>query len=201
MASIQATTGIGSVKMSSSPKNVRVFSIGAFRVGLLSTRKKCFQRLVVKSANVVPKVDFHVVFPKYTGTEVVLNGSKHLILKEDDIVGIVKNEDIKDLKLLNKFKVTELESKTDGGLLLTKAAERIHCDGPTLADLINMHGTTTVAFGMGIMLGIPGLMVAFIIYLIFCIICDIKAIFRLRKEDELVDKLVVSILQFQVYQF
>lgn len=29
------------------------------------------------------------------------NGEKHLILKEDDIVGLLETEDIKDLKPLN----------------------------------------------------------------------------------------------------
>lgn len=42
-----------------------------------------------------------VVYSKYAGTEVEFNGSNHLILKEDDIVGILETEDVKDLKPLN----------------------------------------------------------------------------------------------------
>lgn len=42
-----------------------------------------------------------VVYSKYAGTEVEFNGSNHLILKEDDIVGILESEDIKELKPLN----------------------------------------------------------------------------------------------------
>lgn len=42
-----------------------------------------------------------VVYSKYAGTEVEFNGSKHLILKDDDIVGILETDDIKDLKPLN----------------------------------------------------------------------------------------------------
>lgn len=54
------------------------------------------------------------------------NGSSHLILKEDDIVGVLETDDIKDLKLLNDrvlIKVAEAEGKTAGGLLLTEATK------------------------------------------------------------------------------
>ena len=42
-----------------------------------------------------------VVYSKYAGTEVEFNGSNHLILKEDDIVGILETDDVKDMKPLN----------------------------------------------------------------------------------------------------
>lgn len=42
-----------------------------------------------------------VVYSKYAGTEVEFNGTKHLIVKDDDIVGILETDDIKDLKPLN----------------------------------------------------------------------------------------------------
>ena len=41
------------------------------------------------------------MYSKYAGTEVEFDGSSHLILKEDDIVGILETDDIKDLKPLN----------------------------------------------------------------------------------------------------
>lgn len=41
------------------------------------------------------------MYSKYAGTEVEFNGSNHLILKEDDIVGILDTDDAKDLKPLN----------------------------------------------------------------------------------------------------
>lgn len=41
------------------------------------------------------------MYSKYAGTEVEFNGTKHLILKDDDIVGILETDDIKDLKPLN----------------------------------------------------------------------------------------------------
>lgn len=42
-----------------------------------------------------------VVYSKYAGTELEFNGINHLILKEDDIVGILETDDVKDLKPLN----------------------------------------------------------------------------------------------------
>lgn len=47
------------------------------------------------------KVGTQVVYSKYAGTEIEFSGSKHLLLKEDDIVGILDSDDIKDLKPLN----------------------------------------------------------------------------------------------------
>lgn len=42
-----------------------------------------------------------MVYSKYAGTEVEFNGANHLILKEDDIIGILETDDVKDLKPLN----------------------------------------------------------------------------------------------------
>lgn len=42
-----------------------------------------------------------VVYSKYAGTEVEFNGSKHLILQDDDIVGILETDEVKDLKPLS----------------------------------------------------------------------------------------------------
>ncbi|XP_068314494.1 20 kDa chaperonin, chloroplastic-like [Pyrus communis] len=67
-----------------------------------------------------------VVYSKYAGTEVEFNAAKHLILKDDDIIGILETEDVKDLKPLNDrvlIKVAEAEEKTSGGLLLTEASK------------------------------------------------------------------------------
>ncbi|CAL9181362.1 unnamed protein product [Musa acuminata subsp. burmannicoides] len=67
-----------------------------------------------------------VVYMKYAGTELEFNGSNHVLLKENDILGILETDDIKDLKPLNDrvlIKVAEAEEKTAGGLLLTEAAK------------------------------------------------------------------------------
>ncbi|XP_004287661.1 PREDICTED: 20 kDa chaperonin, chloroplastic [Fragaria vesca subsp. vesca] len=76
-----------------------------------------------------------VVYSKYAGTEVEFNGTKHLILKDDDIVGILETDDIKDLKPLNDrvlIKVAEAEQKTAGGLLLTEASK----EKPSIGEVI-----------------------------------------------------------------
>ncbi|MCH88337.1 GroES chaperonin, partial [Trifolium medium] len=67
-----------------------------------------------------------VVYSKYAGTEVDFNGEKHLILKDDDIVGILETDDIKDLKPLNDrvlIQIEKAEEKTAGGLFLTQATK------------------------------------------------------------------------------
>ncbi|XP_022732354.1 20 kDa chaperonin, chloroplastic-like isoform X2 [Durio zibethinus] len=72
------------------------------------------------------KTGAQVIYSKYAGTEVEFNDSNHLILKEDDIVGILETDDIKDLKPLNDtvfIKVAKAEEKTAGGLWLTQASK------------------------------------------------------------------------------
>ena len=41
------------------------------------------------------------MYSKYVGTELEFNGSKHLLLKDNDIVGILETNDAKELKPLN----------------------------------------------------------------------------------------------------
>ncbi|XP_050275394.1 20 kDa chaperonin, chloroplastic [Quercus robur] len=82
------------------------------------------------------KTGTQVVYSKYAGTELDFNGSKHLILKDDDIVGILETDDVKDLKPLNDrvlIKVAEAEQKTAGGLLLTEAAKEKPSIGTVIA--------------------------------------------------------------------
>ena len=77
-----------------------------------------------------------IVYSKYAGTEVEFNGLSHLILKEDDIVGILETDDVKDLKPLNDrvlIKVEEAEETTAGGLLLTQATKEKPSIGTVIA--------------------------------------------------------------------
>ncbi|KAH0706918.1 hypothetical protein KY289_011994 [Solanum tuberosum] len=84
-------------------------------------------RLIGKSkVEISVKTGTQVLYSKYVGTEVQFDGSKHLILKEDDIVGILETEDIKDLQPLNDrvlIKVAEAEEKTAGGLFLSESSK------------------------------------------------------------------------------
>ncbi|TVU28896.1 hypothetical protein EJB05_20434 [Eragrostis curvula] len=82
------------------------------------------------------QVGAQVVYSKYAGTEVELNDSNHLILKEDDIIGILETDDVKDMKPLNDrvlIKVAEAEDKTPGGLLLTETAKEKPSIGTVVA--------------------------------------------------------------------
>eukprot|EP00262_Sarcandra_glabra_P013507 TRINITY_DN375_c0_g1_i1.p1 TRINITY_DN375_c0_g1~~TRINITY_DN375_c0_g1_i1.p1 ORF type:complete len:254 (-),score=48.91 TRINITY_DN375_c0_g1_i1:440-1201(-) len=77
-----------------------------------------------------------VVYSKYAGTELEFNGSNHLLLKEDDIVGVLETDDIKDLMPLNDrvlIKVAEIEETTAGGLLLATAAKEKPSTGTVIA--------------------------------------------------------------------
>ncbi|KAF3963622.1 hypothetical protein CMV_012017 [Castanea mollissima] len=81
------------------------------------------------------KIGTQIVYSKYAGTELEFNGSKHLILKDDDIVGIFETDDAKELKPLNDrvlIKVAKAEEKTVGGLLLTKVTK----DKPSIGTVI-----------------------------------------------------------------
>ncbi|KAK9989851.1 hypothetical protein SO802_030090 [Lithocarpus litseifolius] len=72
------------------------------------------------------KIGTQIVYSKHTGTELEFNGSKHLILKDDDIVGILESDDANELKPLNDrvlIKVSEAEEKTAGALLPTKVTK------------------------------------------------------------------------------
>ncbi|CAH9118868.1 unnamed protein product [Cuscuta europaea] len=82
------------------------------------------------------KTGTKVVYSKYAGTEVEFDGASHLILKEDDIVGILDTEDVSDMKPLNDrvlIKVAEAEQKTAGGLLLTEASKEKPSIGTVVA--------------------------------------------------------------------
>jgi len=82
------------------------------------------------------KTGTQVVYSKYAGTEVEFDGTNHLILKEDDIVGILESDDVKDMKPLNDrvlIKVAEAEEKTAGGLLLTEASKEKPSIGTVVA--------------------------------------------------------------------
>ena len=106
------------------------------------------------------KTGAQVVYSKYAGTELEFNGSNHLILKEDDIVGILETDDAKDLQPLNDrvlIKVAEAEEKTAGGLLLTEGSKEkpsigtVIAVGPGHLDEEGKRKPLTVAVGNNVM--------------------------------------------------
>ncbi|CAD6242078.1 unnamed protein product [Miscanthus lutarioriparius] len=89
-----------------------------------------------KKVDVSIQVGAQVVYSKYAGTEVELNDHNHLVLKEDDIIGILETDDVKDMKPLNDrvlIKVAEAEDKTPGGLLLTETTKEKPSIGTVVA--------------------------------------------------------------------
>ncbi|CAL4885627.1 unnamed protein product [Urochloa decumbens] len=89
-----------------------------------------------KKVDVSIQVGAQVVYSKYAGTEVELNDYNHLVLKEDDIIGILETDDVKDMKPLNDrvlIKVAEAEDKTPGGLLLTETTKEKPSTGTVVA--------------------------------------------------------------------
>eukprot|EP00245_Coleochaete_scutata_P015921 TRINITY_DN725_c0_g1_i1.p1 TRINITY_DN725_c0_g1~~TRINITY_DN725_c0_g1_i1.p1 ORF type:complete len:252 (+),score=74.34 TRINITY_DN725_c0_g1_i1:145-900(+) len=67
-----------------------------------------------------------VVYSKYAGTEVEFDNADHVLLKEEDVIGLLATDDVKDLKPLSDrvlVKVAEAEEKTAGGVLLTDSAK------------------------------------------------------------------------------
>ncbi|KAH7683676.1 GroES chaperonin family protein, partial [Dioscorea alata] len=63
------------------------------------------------------------------------DGSSHILLKEDDIVGILDSDDVKDLLPPSDrvfIKIAQAEGRTTGGLILTEASK----EKPTIAMVI-----------------------------------------------------------------
>lgn len=71
-----------------------------------------------------------VVYSKYAGTEVEMSGKGHVLLKEEDVIGVLAggSDDISTLKPLGDrvlIRQAAAEDKTAGGVLLTaEAAEK-----------------------------------------------------------------------------
>jgi chaperonin GroES len=76
-----------------------------------------------------------VVYSKYAGTEVELQGAPHIILKEDDVIGLLGEDDISALRPLQDrvlLEVVEAADQTSGGLMLTEAAK----EKPTIGKVV-----------------------------------------------------------------
>ena len=82
------------------------------------------------------QVGANIVYSNCSGIEIEFNRVNHLLVKEDDINGVLDTDDIKDLKPLNDrvlIKVAEAEQKTAGGLLLTKSGKEKPSIGTIIA--------------------------------------------------------------------
>ncbi len=101
-----------------------------------SAQKKPTQGDIVSTSSSSVSSGDRVVYSKYAGTEVELDGAPHIILKEDDVIGVLKgSEDISSLSPLQDrilIEVEEAKDTTSGGLLLTEASK----DKPTIGKVV-----------------------------------------------------------------
>jgi chaperonin GroES len=72
------------------------------------------------------KVGDKIIYSKYAGTEIELQGTSHMLLKEDDVIGLMPGSDVSQLQPLQDrvlIQVMEADDTTSGGLLLTEGAK------------------------------------------------------------------------------
>ena len=68
----------------------------------------------------------NVLFGKYAGAEINLGGAGHMLLKEDDCIGIMAGDDASKLQPLGDrvlIRLDKAEKKSAGGILLTAASQ------------------------------------------------------------------------------
>lgn len=76
-----------------------------------------------------------VVYSKYAGTEISVQEAEHIILKEDDVIGVLEGEDVSAMQPLQDrllVRVAEAADQTAGGVYLTEASK----DQPTLGVVV-----------------------------------------------------------------
>jgi len=122
-----------------------------------SAQKRPTQGDVVNSSGAGLSSGDRVVYSKYAGTEVEVQGAPHIILKQDDVIGVLAGgDDIASLKPLQDrvlIEVQESEDTTTGGLLLTDAAKekptigKVVAVGPGRADDDGKSVAPTVTVG------------------------------------------------------
>lgn len=82
------------------------------------------------------KVGENVIYGQYSGTQLSLGGEEHVLLKEDDIVGVMKSKNVAQLQPLGDrilVEVAEVEDQTAGGVLLANSATEKPTVGKVLA--------------------------------------------------------------------
>eukprot|EP00898_Chlorokybus_atmophyticus_P004082 jgi/Chlat1/4675/Chrsp3S05616 len=102
------------------------------------------------------KAGDRVVYSKYAGTTVDLNGTDHVLLKEDDVLGTIASDDIATLKPLQDrvlVKVAKAEETTSGGVLLTDSAKEKPQTGEVVAVGPGIKGDEEKREAVGIQAG------------------------------------------------
>lgn len=103
-----------------------------------AAQKKSNQGEVVTAGTTTKgiKVGDKIVYSKYAGTEVEMQGTEYVLLKEDDVIGLMSGDDVSKLQPLQDrvlIEVQEAEDQTSGGLLLTEGTKEKPNVGRVLA--------------------------------------------------------------------
>jgi chaperonin GroES len=91
---------------------------------------------VIADADVGFEVGNNVVFSKFAGTELELEGTEHVLLKNEDVVGVMPNTDCKDMKPTGNgilLEIEEVDDKTVGGIFVTGSTKEKPHTGKVLA--------------------------------------------------------------------
>ncbi|GAB4818864.1 hypothetical protein N2152v2_005910 [Parachlorella kessleri] len=162
---VRAATAIPSEFRTVSPVGDRVFVMveqaeEKTSSGILlpsSAQKKPTQGEIVGAGSAkAVKAGDKVVYSKYAGTEIKLQDSDYVLLKEDDVIGLLSSPDVSQLKPLQDrvlIEVLEAEAKTKGGLVLTEGAKekptmgKVVAVGPGKADEEGKASTPAVTVG------------------------------------------------------
>ncbi|KAK9830007.1 hypothetical protein WJX72_009164 [[Myrmecia] bisecta] len=141
---VRAATAVPSQYKNVSPIGDRVFvkvdvseakSVGGILLPSSAQTKPTQGDVVQAGSAKAVKAGDKVVYSKYAGTEIELQGAEHVLLKEDDVIGVLRSDNIAELKPLGDrilIEVAEAEETTQGGLLLTNAGK----DKPTLGKVV-----------------------------------------------------------------
>lgn len=76
-----------------------------------------------------------IVYSKYAGTDVELQSEEFVLLKEDDVIGLVGGDDIAQLQPCQDrllIRMEEAQTRTSGGLLLSEGAQ----EKPTIGTVV-----------------------------------------------------------------
>ncbi|KAF6263644.1 chaperonin 10 kd subunit-domain-containing protein [Scenedesmus sp. NREL 46B-D3] len=98
-------------------------SIGGVLLPTAAQTKQTAGSIVAAGDVNLVKSGDRVVYSKYAGTDVQVSGEEHVLLKEEDVIGVLPSGDkISNLKPLGDrvlIKCAEAEKKTAGGVLLS----------------------------------------------------------------------------------
>lgn len=84
-----------------------------------------------------------MVYGEYSGTDINISGVPHVLLKEEDVVGLLESDDVAKLKPLGDrilVEVSESEDETSAGLILTSAV----VEKPTFGKVLSVGPGRTV---------------------------------------------------------